>query len=61
MENKVCFMFGHATTPYSALPLIEAAAECLEISVILADKIKSVAEKHSATDFLYHFLTAIIV
>lgn len=27
MENKVCFLFGHATTPYAALPLIEAAAE----------------------------------
>ena len=27
MDNKVCFMFGHATTPYDALPLIEAAAE----------------------------------
>lgn len=27
MDNKVCFMFGHATTPYEALPLIEAAAE----------------------------------
>ena len=27
MENKVCFMFGHATTPHTALPLIEAAAE----------------------------------
>ena len=27
MDNKVCFMFGHATTPYSALPLIETAAE----------------------------------
>ena len=27
MDNKVCFMFGHATTPYAALPLIEAAAE----------------------------------
>ena len=27
MENKICFMFGHATTPYMALPLIEAAAE----------------------------------
>lgn len=26
MENKVCFLFGHATTPYDALPLIEAAA-----------------------------------
>jgi len=25
--NKVCFMFGHATTPYDAIPLIEAAAE----------------------------------
>ena len=25
--NKVCFMFGHATTPYEAIPLIEAAAE----------------------------------
>ena len=27
MDNKVCFMFGHATTPQDALPLIEAAAE----------------------------------
>ena len=27
MENKVCFLFGHATTPYDALPLIEAAAD----------------------------------
>ena len=27
MDNKVCFMFGHATTPYTALTLIEAAAE----------------------------------
>ncbi len=27
MENKVCFMFGHATTPSSALPELEAAAE----------------------------------
>lgn len=27
MENKVCFLFGHSTTPYAALPLIEAAAE----------------------------------
>ena len=27
MDNKVCFMFGHATTPYMAFPLIEAAAE----------------------------------
>ena len=27
MDNKVCFMFGHATTPHTALPLIEAAAE----------------------------------
>lgn len=27
MENKVCFMFGHAITPYTAIPLIEAAAE----------------------------------
>lgn len=27
MDNKVCFMFGHATTPYDALPMIEAAAE----------------------------------
>lgn len=27
MENKVCFLFGHATTPYTAIPLIESAAE----------------------------------
>lgn len=27
MENKVCFLFGHATTPYDALPAIEAAVE----------------------------------
>ena len=27
MENKVCFMFGHSTTPYAAAALIEAAAE----------------------------------
>ena len=27
MENKVCFMFGHATTPYAAAAVIEAAAE----------------------------------
>ena len=27
MENRVCFLFGHATTPYDALPAIEAAAE----------------------------------
>lgn len=27
MENKVCFLFGHATTPFAALPLIEEAAE----------------------------------
>lgn len=27
MDNKVCFLFGHATTPYDALPLIEAAAQ----------------------------------
>ena len=27
MDNKVCFMFGHATTPYTMLPLIEATAE----------------------------------
>lgn len=27
MENKICFLFGHATTPYDALPLIEAAAD----------------------------------
>lgn len=27
MDNKVCFMFGHATTPHSATELIEAAAE----------------------------------
>ena len=27
MDNKVCFMFGHATTPYDVLSLIEEAAE----------------------------------
>lgn len=27
MDNKVCFMFGHTTTPYDILPMIEAAAE----------------------------------
>jgi uncharacterized phage-like protein YoqJ len=27
MENRICFLFGHATTPYDALPAIEAAAE----------------------------------
>ena len=27
MENKVCFLFGHATTPYDALPAIETAVE----------------------------------
>jgi len=27
MDNKVCFMFGHATTPHSAAEVIEAAAE----------------------------------
>ena len=27
MGNNVCFMFGHATTPYDAISLIEAAAE----------------------------------
>ena len=27
MDNKVCFMFGHATTPYDAISLIEAEAE----------------------------------
>ncbi len=27
MENKVCFMFGHATTRYDALSAIEEAAE----------------------------------
>lgn len=27
MDNKVCFMFGHATTPHSATERIEAAAE----------------------------------
>ena len=29
MDNKVCFMFGHSTTPYTALPLIRATAEQL--------------------------------
>ena len=27
MENRVCFLFGHSTTPYDALPSIEAAVE----------------------------------
>ena len=27
MENKVCFLFGHATTPFAVLGLIEEAAE----------------------------------
>jgi hypothetical protein len=27
MDNKVCFLFGHATTPYEAIARIEAAAE----------------------------------
>ena len=27
MDNNVCFMFGHATTPYDVLVCIEAAAE----------------------------------
>ncbi len=27
MDTKVCFMFGHATTRYDALPAIEEAAE----------------------------------
>ena len=27
MDNKVCFLFGHATTPDAVRPLIEAAAE----------------------------------
>ena len=27
MDNKVCFMFGHATTPYDAIALLEASAE----------------------------------
>lgn len=27
MDNKVCFMFGHATTPSDVLPLIEETAE----------------------------------
>lgn len=27
MENKVCFLFGHATTPYEILPAIVEAAE----------------------------------
>jgi len=27
MKNKVCFMFGHATTPYDTITWIEAAAE----------------------------------
>ena len=27
MDNRICFMFGHATTPYDAISLIEAAAE----------------------------------
>lgn len=27
MENRICFLFGHATTSYDVLPLIEKAAE----------------------------------
>lgn len=27
MDNKVCFLFGHATTPYEAITRIETAAE----------------------------------
>ena len=27
MDNKVCFLFGHAATPYEAIARIEAAAE----------------------------------
>ena len=27
MEKRVCFLFGHSTTPYDALPSIEAAVE----------------------------------
>lgn len=27
MDNKVCFLFGHATTPYEAITRIEVAAE----------------------------------
>lgn len=27
MDNKVCFLFGHSTTPYDAVEWIEAAAE----------------------------------
>ena len=27
MDNKVCFLFGHATTPYEAIARIEVAAE----------------------------------
>ena len=27
MDNKVCFLFGHATTPYEALQYIETTAE----------------------------------
>ena len=27
MDTKVCFLFGHATTPYDAIAKIEAAAE----------------------------------
>lgn len=27
MDNKVCFLFGHASTPYEAIASIEAAAE----------------------------------
>ena len=27
MGNRICFLFGHATTPHTVLPLIEKAAE----------------------------------
>ena len=27
MDNKVCFLFGHATAPYEIVSLIEQAAE----------------------------------
>ena len=27
MDNKVCFLFGHSTTPYEAIKSIEAAAQ----------------------------------
>ena len=27
MDNKVCFLFGHAAIPYNVVPAIEAAAE----------------------------------